>query len=129
MEKGLSRLQKSILKLAYRNRNETYKNGFLHNRDVLIRIYGFRPVCGPGHTRNGSLIFDRRSIGFRRYMAASVATVKALNRIAERKLAIRKHNFGLILTPKGAKIANELRREASPHTLSFVKRIRARENL
>ena len=105
MEKGLSRLQKSILKLAYRNRNETYKNGFLHNRDVLIRIYGFRPVYGSEYTRNGSLIFDRQSIGLRRYMAASVATVKAFNRIFTRKLAIRKHNFGIILTPKGARIA------------------------
>ena len=107
MEKGLSRLQKSILKLAYRNRNETYRHGFLHNRDVLIRIYGFRPVYGPEYTRNGSLIFDRRSIGLRRYMAASVATVKAFNRIFARKLAIRKHNFGIILTPKGAKIARK----------------------
>jgi hypothetical protein len=107
MEKGLSRLQKSILKLAYRNRNETYKNGFLHNRDVLIRIYGFQPVYGSEYTRNGSLIFDRQSIGLRRYMAASVATVKAFNRIFTRKLAIRKHNFGVIFTSKGAKIARK----------------------
>ena len=106
MEKGLSRLQKSILKLAYRNRNETYKNGFLHNRDVLIGIYGFRPVYGTNLTRNGSPIFDRRCIGFKRYMAASVATVKAFNRLAYRKLAIRKHNFGIILTPKGARMRN-----------------------
>ena len=103
---GLSRLQKSILKLAYQNRNETYKHGFINNRDVLIHIYGFRPVLGTEYKRNGTQIFDRRSIGFKRYMAASVATVKAFNRIADRKLAIRKHNFGIIITQKGAEIVN-----------------------
>ena len=108
MEKGLSRLQKSILKLAFRNRNGTYRYGFINNRDVLIRIYGFRPVFGAENTRNGSLIFNRWSIGLKRYMAASVATVKAFNRIADRKLAIRKHNFGVILNKNGATIAKNM---------------------
>jgi hypothetical protein len=106
MTKNLSKLQGSILKLAHENRDEEYKYGFIHNRDVLIHIYGFRPVAGTKHKRNGTQILDRRSIGFRRYMAASVATVKAFNRIADRKLAIRKHNFGVIITPKGAEIAD-----------------------
>ena len=104
MAKGLSKLQKTILKMAYQNRNATYKHGFIHNRDVLRHIYGFRPVYGAECKRNGTQIFDRRSIGFKRYMAASVATVKAFNRIADRKLAIRKHNFGIIITPKGTEI-------------------------
>jgi hypothetical protein len=107
MTKNLSKLQRSILKLAYQNRNESYKFGFIHNRDVLIHIYGFRPVAHIEDKRNGTQIFDSRSIGFKRYMAASVATVKAFNRLSDRKLAIRKHNFGIILTPKGAKIARK----------------------
>jgi hypothetical protein len=95
MEKGLSRLQKSILRLAYRNRSETYKHGFINSRDVLIHIYCFRPICEPGYTRNGNKIFDRRSVGLKRYMVASVATVKAFNRIADRKLAIENTTLGL----------------------------------
>jgi hypothetical protein len=107
MTKGLSKLQRSILKLAYENRDEIYRYGCLKNREVLIRLYGFKPACGTEHKRNGTQVFNRRTIGLRRYMAASVATVKAFNRIADRKLAIRKHNFGLIITPKGAKIVNK----------------------
>ena len=93
------------MKLAYENRDEEYKYGFIHNRDVLIEYYGFQPVSGTEHKRNGTQIFNRRAIGFKRYMAASVAVVKAFDRLVERRAAVREYTFGIILTRRGAEVA------------------------
>ena len=103
MGKGLSELQKSILKIAYRNR------GNVENKDVLIEYYMFPPHApGPSHVSGSPQIFDRCVIGMNRYNAASVAVVKAFNRLVKRGLAVRRYNHGIVLTPDGVKKAKVL---------------------
>ena len=46
--------------------------------------------------RNGALIYDRKIIGINRYKSASVAVVKAFDRLVERNLA--QSNHGILLT-------------------------------
>jgi hypothetical protein len=109
MGKGLSELQKSILKMALRNRNKRNGTGDVRNREVLIKFYGF-PFHSPSiNTTSGSpQIFRRTEIGISRYQSASVAVVKAFNRLAKRGFAIRKYNHGIILTEEGNEKAKVL---------------------
>jgi hypothetical protein len=103
MGKGLSELQKSILKMAYRNR------GNVENKDVLIEFYKFpRHAPGPSHVSGTPQIFNRCEIGINRYRSASVSVVKAFNRLAKRGLAIREYNHGIVLTAEGTKKAKVL---------------------
>jgi hypothetical protein len=106
MARGLSELQKKILKIAYRNRGRISKGGDVKNCEILIEVYNF-PAHSPrpSYTAGTPQIFNRQEIGMKRYRSASVSVVKAFNRLAERRLAHRKHNHGIILTEKGAKIA------------------------
>ncbi|MFX0066851.1 MAG: hypothetical protein ACFFC7_32360 [Candidatus Hermodarchaeota archaeon] len=94
MAKGLSELQKEILKIAHRNRGRISKWGDVKNYEVLIKVYKF-----PSHSP-GPQIFNRQEIGINRYKSASVSVAKAFNRLAERGLAHRKYNHGIILTEK-----------------------------
>ena len=48
MVKGLSKLQKEILKIAYRNRGRMSEYGDVKNSEVLIEFYNF-PANPPGH--------------------------------------------------------------------------------
>ena len=107
MGKGLSELQKSILKMAYRDRGEG--SGYVKNGGVLIEVYGF-PFHSPSvYTTSGTpQIFKRQEIGISRYRSASVSVVKAFNRLVKRGLAIRKYNHGIILTEKGVKVTRAL---------------------
>jgi hypothetical protein len=107
MGKGLSKLQKTILKIAYRNRDAGI--GGVTNQEILIKVYNF-PAHAPGpcHISGSPQIFDRQKIGLNRYNSASVSVVKAFNRLAERGLAYRKHNYGIILTERGQKVAKKL---------------------
>jgi hypothetical protein len=109
MGKGLSELQKSILKLALRNRNRRNGAGDVKNREVLIKIYKF-PFHSPSvNTTSGTpQIFRRAEIGISRYRSASVSVVKAFNRLIKRGLAIRKYNHGIILTEEGKEKAKNL---------------------
>lgn len=81
----------------------------MRNREVLIEFYKF-----PSHsptvktTRGGSQIFKRNEIGVNRYGSASVAVVKAFDRLVKRGLAIRKYNHGIILTEEGYRKAEVL---------------------
>jgi hypothetical protein len=103
MGKGLSELQKSILRMAYRDR------GNVENKDVLIEFYKFPAHApGPSHVSGTPQIFDRREIGISRYRSASVSVVKAFNRLVRRGFAVRKYNHGVILTEEGAKVAKTL---------------------
>jgi len=103
MGKGLSKLQKSILKMAYRNRRH------VENKDVLIEFYKFPPHApGPSHVSGTPQIFDRHEIGINRYRSASVSVVKAFNRLVKRGLAIREYNNGIVLTEEGFKVAKML---------------------
>jgi hypothetical protein len=46
----------------------------------------------------GALIYDRKIIGINCYKSASVAVVKAFDKLVERNLAQRKNNYGIFLT-------------------------------
>ena len=103
MTRQLSKLQKSILQMAYRNR------GSLLARDVLAGVYGFPiTVSNVQDTEPGALVFSRRAIGEKRYQSASVSVAKAFNRLAARELAQRRPNEGIVLTEAGIKVAKAL---------------------
>ena len=110
MVKGLSKLQKEILKIAYRNRGRMSEYGDVKNSEVLIEFYNF-PAHPPGpyHTSGKPQIFNRVEIGIKKYKAASVSVVKSFYRLVERGLAQRKQNHGIILTKEGMKIAKALK--------------------
>jgi hypothetical protein len=109
MGKGLSELQRSILKMGYRSRNRGCECGYVENRDVLIEVYKFpKHAPGPNHVSGTPQIFNRREIGINRYRSASVSVVKAFNRLVKRGLAIREHNHGIVLTEEGFRVAKTL---------------------
>jgi len=83
--KGLSQLQKCILSLA------SEKGGQVLARDVLIRVYSFRPLRNPGALRQGKLIFNKAEIGYERYNSATVSVCKAFNRLISRGFAWKIH--------------------------------------
>jgi len=102
MGKGLSELQKSILKMAHGNLSRRNNTSEISNKEVLIRFYKFPFHLPSANTTSGSpQIFRRIEIGINRYRSASVSVVKAFNRLVKRGLAIRKHNHGIILTEEG----------------------------
>jgi len=82
-KEGLSNLQKFILSLANK------QGGIVLARDVLIHHYGFTPSCNPSAVRAGGIVFDKATIGHRRYRSASTAVCKPFNRLVDRELAVR----------------------------------------
>ena len=113
MGKGLSQLQKAILIIALGNRGGFYKFGHVRNYEVLERFYRF-PLHPPkpSHESGSPQRFSRQKIGFNRYRAAGVSTVKSFDRLCERGLAEREKNHGVILTDEGFKIAKIINIEA-----------------
>ena len=110
MSKGLSELQRYILKIAYRNRGGSYKFGYIRNYEILMGFYNFPAhPPKPSHVTGTPQIFNRQEIGINRYKAASVSVVKAFSRLVERGLATRKYNFGIILTVEGVKTALDVK--------------------
>ena len=108
MIKGLSKLQKEILKIAYRNR--VYKYGNVTNSEVLIEVYNFSAhPPAPNHTSGKPQIFNRVEIGINKYKATSVSVVKSFDRLVKRGLAQRQYNHGIYLTGEGMKIAKALK--------------------
>ena len=63
MGKGLSKLQRDILLLAYR------KKGICYARDVLMEIYKFPAKSTIQGAKPGALIFERKEIGLKKYQA------------------------------------------------------------
>ena len=110
MVKGLSKLQKEILKIAYRNRGRMSEYGDVKNSEVLIEFYNF-PAHPPGsnHISGTPQKFSRVEVGINKYKAASVSVVKSFYRLVKRDLAQRKQNHGILLTEKGMKIAKALK--------------------
>ena len=110
MVRGLSKLQKEILKIAYRNRDRMSEYGDVTNSEVLIEFYNF-PAHPPGpyHTSGKPQIFNRVEIGIKKYKAASVSVVKSFDRLVERGLAQRQYNHGIYLTGEGMKVAKALK--------------------
>ena len=109
MVKGLSKLQKIILKMAYLNQDRGYECGHVKNSDVLIGVYRF-PAHSPStdSTSGSPKLFNRQEIGISHYRSASVSVVKAFNRLIKRGLATRKYHHGIILTAEGAELAKTL---------------------
>lgn len=102
MGKGLSKLQKGILLLAYRNRNICLV------RDVLIKVYQFPTKGNIQGAKPGALIFERKAIGLKKYQSASVTIVKSFNRLIRRALASKQY-YGINLTPTGTKLAEKIK--------------------
>ena len=109
MSRGISGLQKSILKMALQNRIRRNGTVDVRNKEVLIKVYKFPFHSPSANTTSGSpQIFRRSEIGINQYRSASVSVVKSFNRLAKRGLAIRKYNRGIILTEEGSKKAKIL---------------------
>ncbi len=83
--KGLGKLQRSILALAEKQDGEVFA------RDVLIHVFGFRPFrrIFMQWPRPGALVFRKADIGSARYNSASVSICKSFNRLVRRRLAER----------------------------------------
>lgn len=101
MTKGLSKLQKKIIQIAYRNR------GGILARNVLAEVYGFSTTVNIQNIKPGAIVFNRKVIGERKYQAASTATARSFNRLAARGLARRQYS-GMSLTEEGVKVAKDL---------------------
>ena len=99
MARGLSKLQRFIL-------CEARKTGDMTNRRLLVTYYGFEPA--DRYSRSYKINFDVGQIGKARYNAASVAVVKAFNRLAARGLARRVYNHGIYLTGAGMGMAKSI---------------------
>ena len=108
MEKGISELQQRILQIAYKNRE-----GFprckvdTSAREVLVKVYGFKPVDDIGKAEPRALLFDRKAIGIKKYQAASVSVAKSFNRLVARGLADREYNYGIKLTRAGVGLVEQ----------------------
>ena len=100
MAKGLSNLQRFILCEAYK------AAGSMTNQMLLKTYYGFEPA--ERYRRSYKINFDVGQIGKAKYNAASVAVVKAFNRLAARGLARRVYNHGIYLTGAGMGVAKSI---------------------
>jgi hypothetical protein len=109
MARGLSKLQRFIL-------CEARKTGDMTNRRLLITYYGFEPA--DRYSRSYKINFDVGQIGKARYNAASVAVVKAFNRLAARGLARRVYNHGIYLTNAGMGMAKSIQDGETWQTLT-----------
>jgi len=98
MGKGLSILQRFILKEAYKNRK-------VLNADILIKYYGFTQVA------SGSIKFNRHQIGMKKYLSESVAVARSLTRLRDRGLITPNYwgGWGHRLTEKGTQVIEECR--------------------
>ena len=101
MGKGLSRLQKDILLLAYRQK------GVCLVRDVLTEVYRFPTKGNIQDAKHGALIFERKAIGLKKYQAAGVSVAKSFNRLIRRALASKQY-YGINLTPNGITLVEKI---------------------
>ncbi len=121
----LSTLQKQILLIALRWCGKAHSD--VYSQDIKVEVFGWKPMRHywngwydeayeqPGtarfeldhHMANDSLggqIFDRKSIGERRYNAVSVSISRTLKRLIERHL-IYQSGAGWSLTDHGLEVA------------------------
>ena len=106
MAKNLSRLQREILKLAFRNRKQNPGSLVdISARDILVEVYGFTSTVPIKGAELGALVFNRKAIGARRYQAASVSVAKSFDRLASRGLVEREPGCGVRLTDVGVDVA------------------------
>jgi DNA-binding MarR family transcriptional regulator len=135
MGRGLSKLQKTILSLAYRNRldrleraatadtaferNIYERGGYsidLYDSEVLREHFGWeprsiwwRPALGEARPHYGQ-IFKMSEIGERRYRSTRSSLSRAVTRLEDRALVERRHLdlAGLDLTDRGIEEAEKL---------------------
>ncbi len=116
----LSRLQRSILELAYVNRvaegrHSESSGADLYFYELMVACFGFpTPPRRYGETDRrrvpGSQRFSRRQIGAARYDAAQASVSRAVRRLEDRGLVVRlcgavSHWSGLSLSPAGLAVA------------------------
>jgi hypothetical protein len=106
MGRGLGKLQKAILVIAYEKHNRNSTN-FVDAREILIKHYKF-PTNGRPASSNRGLVFDRRAIGFKQYMSASVTVAQCFNRLAAKGLVERQFCYGITLTRAGVRQARAI---------------------
>ena len=105
MVKGLSEMQKKVLRIAYNNkRKHPTSKVDVSNRTILIKVYGFKPLVNINKVNPGVLVFDREDIGVKKYNSASVSVARCFNRLVARGLAEREYNQGIKLTDAGVKV-------------------------
>ena len=112
MGRGLSELQKSILRVAYRNRSAGVKQheaADAVNAEILHEHFRF-PLTGS--VEFGGQYFDVGKIGESAYRVARASLSQAIKRLEERGLVhlcwgITRHS-GVVLTDVGHSIAKEL---------------------
>jgi hypothetical protein len=128
MGRGLSKLQKKILLLAYENRErgqaegkvangERVSGADLYSPEILHEHWGWKPRIGacwrPGMRRPDpwERPFSKAEVGERRYRSAVASWSRAAKRLERRGRAVRVRGFwpgALDLTERGAKIAESI---------------------
>ena len=95
MAKGLSKLQLSILRLAYAKRSLAFVGSHrlgrgvdVYTDELLIGCFGFQPVY-PRYGEEGRFYFSQAAIGRGRYNSARVSLSRALLRLTERGLGVQ----------------------------------------
>ena len=112
MARGLSDLQKRILKLAYENRMRGQKTGSCDvcTTQVLLEIYDWPLIenCFSVAAHN----FDSNEVGQREYDQAMVIVSRAVQRLEARGLVTRFKSChawsGISLTPAGIQASEKL---------------------
>jgi DNA-binding MarR family transcriptional regulator len=113
---GLSRLQRVILQLALRNRDDPSDRlpADIRRSQVLVEYYGWRHRCRTDELRSRSLAFSPSLVGARRYRAGQVAVSKTMKRLEERGLVTRVIDpAGATLTDEGEDVARQLHETAN----------------
>ena len=120
----LSPLQKQILTIAFRWRGKDHAD--VYTNDIKVEVFGWQPLshysdgwvdegyAAPGTARYaqdhhcagesmGGQIFDRQSIGCKRYNAVSVSVSRAIKRLIQRHL-LYQSGAGWSLTEHGLEV-------------------------
>lgn len=108
MSRGLGKLQKAILQIAYRKQKEDC-DARVMARDVLIEYYGFPSLVDISTAPIGCPAFSVQWIGRKRYMSASVTVAQCFDRLAARGLVERVYGEGVRLTEAGSKVTEASR--------------------
>lgn len=108
MSRGLGRLQKVILGMAYERVLAGKAYVGVKARDVLVRYYGFPFACPPETVQSRALVFCRSAVGKKRYASGTVTVCQCFARLVRRGiLESRGVGCGYVLTPKGFELAEK----------------------
>lgn len=117
----LSRLQKTILYIAYMNREKYPKHRVdVSVRQLLTKFYDFIPISNIDNDNDRAnirhLVFNQEAIGIKKYNSPPPSTAKCLarlviksfNTLVSRRLAERHYRYAIKLTEAGIEVAKEL---------------------